>query len=130
MLQSYILEIIATLSALALTYFNHTRTRSASTILLLYWPVYTLTLAVWIRTVVEGGSAVSHLTLALKCAAAGFGVLSFALECLGPQEPEGQPCKGAALDSPILSANVFSIWVCYKHIRATSCSILPSSFRG
>ncbi|KAG1887433.1 uncharacterized protein F5891DRAFT_1060070 [Suillus fuscotomentosus] len=48
----YILEPLALLVSWILTRLNHRRTRSSSTILLLFWPCYTVDLAIWTKSFV------------------------------------------------------------------------------
>ncbi|KIK60287.1 hypothetical protein GYMLUDRAFT_73760 [Collybiopsis luxurians FD-317 M1] len=108
LLQSYILEPIALFAITLLTYFNHTRTRKSSTILLVYWPIHTIALAIWIRTAVSKDINLYRLPIALKCAAGGLGLLSFALECIGPEFDQKQ--DKASHENPVITANIFSIW--------------------
>lgn len=108
-LQSYILEPVAVASAIALTYLNHTRTRTSSTVLLIFWPLYTLALAIWIRTVIVKDLGYYRLILALKSATGALGLLSFALECISPDV--GKKPGKAHPENPILTANIFSKWV-------------------
>ena len=101
-LYSYLLEPFALTSILVFSYFNHTRTRSASTLLLIFWPIYIAVIAVWTRTVMSG--KYSLVILSLKYATLGLAAVAFGFECKGP-EFEGTN------DSPILTANIYSIWV-------------------
>ncbi|KAF9048225.1 multidrug resistance-associated ABC transporter [Hymenopellis radicata] len=110
-LQSYILEPVSIAGAIFLTYYNHTRTRSSSAFLLIYWPVYLLALAIWIRTTLSSGSHISRVTVALKAAIGGLGLLSFCLECIGPEKVPGKEHnENEPPESPIITANIFSIW--------------------
>ncbi len=112
-LQSYILEPVSIAGAIFLTYYNHTRTRSSSTLLLIYWPVYLLGLAIWVRTTLSSGSHISRVTLVLKTTTSGLGLLAFFLECIGPEQVPGKENnENAPSESPIITANIFSIWVC------------------
>jgi hypothetical protein len=101
-------------SALSLTYFNHTRTRTSSSILLLFWPLYIVGLAIWIRTVISNNSDELRVLLALKCLVGCFGILSFGLECFGP-EYYALPLLDdkVVLENPVITANIFSIWVSF-----------------
>ncbi|PPQ65474.1 hypothetical protein CVT26_000114 [Gymnopilus dilepis] len=107
-LQSYILEPFALFAILIFTYFNHTRTKRSSTCLLIFWPTYTVALTVWTRSVVLLGISPVVVVVALKWASLGFGILSYALECLGTEFEA--PSDKIAKESPILTANVYSIW--------------------
>ncbi|KAF9556671.1 metal resistance protein YCF1 [Agrocybe pediades] len=107
-LRSYILEPFALVSILPLLYFNHTRTRTSSTFLLLFWPLYLLAVAVWTRTRVSLGIHSLIVVVALKYASLGLGLISYALECLGSEM--GRPSEKVAAENPILTANVYSIW--------------------
>lgn len=111
-LQSYVLEAVALGSALALTYFNHTRSRTSSTVLLLFWPAYLAGLAVWIRTVIIDDFEHLRPVLVLKCVVMAFGLSSFVLECIGPEYDSHVQADGdTPTEHPIATANVFSIWV-------------------
>jgi hypothetical protein len=108
--QYYALEPVAIFIATVLTYFNHTRNRTSSTILLLFWPTYLLALGFWLRTTIDTRLATYTHILILKSLSLGLGILSFLLECAGP-EPEGPPEGKDTEESPIVTANIFSIWV-------------------
>ncbi|RDB20896.1 Metal resistance protein YCF1 [Hypsizygus marmoreus] len=107
--QSYFLEPIALSAAISLTYFNHTRTRTSSTILLIFWPLYSAALAIWSRTNLTIDH--DHTILGLKWLVAGLGLLSFGVECFGP-EYGTEPLLGDKLhmENPLNTANVFSVW--------------------
>lgn len=104
-LYSYILEPFALTSILIFTHFNHTRTRSSSTILLIFWPLYIAATVVWARTVMVRGLD-HHLLviLSIKCATLGLAAVAFGFECKCPESEDKH-------DSPILTANIYSIWV-------------------
>ena len=105
--QYYRLEPAALASFALLTYFNHTRTRTSSTALLLFWPFYFLALGFWTRTMIETRLSSFSTILILKAVTVGLSLLSFILECVGP-EPDRIPDDK---ESPILTANIFSLWV-------------------
>ncbi|KAF5362251.1 hypothetical protein D9756_002523 [Leucocoprinus leucothites] len=110
-LPTYILEPVAILSAISLTYLNHTRQRSSSTALLLFWPLFAAVGVVWIRTRLAIGLGIYRSIVIPKVIVAGLGLLSFALECIGPEYGlEPQLGEKVFAESPILTANVFSIW--------------------
>ncbi|KAJ3561287.1 hypothetical protein NP233_g10282 [Leucocoprinus birnbaumii] len=110
-LPSYILEPAAILSAISLTYLNHTRQRSSSTTLLLFWPVFAAAGLLWVRTRLLIGLELYRPIVISKIVAIGLGLLSFALESLGPEYgSEIQLGEKIYAESPILTANVFSIW--------------------
>lgn len=104
--QSYILEPIAILGALCLTFYNHTRKRKPSTALLIYWPLYTIVAAIWIRTYVTKGFYLEYV-LALKCASLGLGLLAYAVECAGVEAG----MEKEEFEHPSITANIYSIWV-------------------
>ena len=105
-LYSYLLEPFALASILIFTYFNHTRTRSSSTLLLVFWPLYFVAIAVWIRTVISRNLDRCLMILSLKCATLGLAGVAFGFECKGPEFTGKNN-----FDSPILTANAYSIWV-------------------
>ena len=113
-LYSYVIEPLALIAAISLTYFHHTRARTSSTVLLLFWPLYTTGLLVWIRTILSSNLEGNRQILALKCIAGGFGLLSFALECFGPEHgDEPSLLDRSHSEHPLLTANIFSIWVSF-----------------
>lgn len=106
-----VLEMLAFLSLLLLTYMNHTRTRRSSTLTLLFWPPYFAALLIWSRTTL--GVARSQLppVFALRWTIGALGLIAVALECLGPEycsEPDSTPRLNP--ESPLLTANIFSVW--------------------
>ena len=112
-LPSYALEIGALLAAPFLSWQNHYRTRTSSSLLLLFWPVYAAAVIVWSRTALTISPNGSHPVVFGKGVVAFCGLAAFALECLGPEfTPEdgpGQFVKGH-VESPLLTANIFSKW--------------------
>ncbi|KIK09066.1 hypothetical protein K443DRAFT_672103 [Laccaria amethystina LaAM-08-1] len=105
--QTYILEAVALAMAVVITYFNHTRTQTSSSILLLFWPLYLAGLSIWVRTIVLTNQGDIQLLLSLKCITASFGFISFVMECLGPGCDTGHE---KLHENPTLTANLFSIW--------------------
>ena len=103
-LHSYLLEPFALTSVLIFSYFNHTRTRSSSTLLLIFWPFYILAIAVWTRTVMSKDLDHFLVILSLKCATLGLAAIAFGFECQGPESEDNA-------ERPILTANIYSIWV-------------------
>lgn len=103
---SYILEPIAFLVVVFLTFFNHSRTRTSSAILLLFWPVYSVLFIAWSRTYFARHIIPSNVVYALRCSSFALGLVSFIIEYLGPEIGE----KESIRESPILKANIFSIW--------------------
>ncbi|CAA7267383.1 unnamed protein product [Cyclocybe aegerita] len=108
-LQSYIVEPLTLAAVVVFTYFNHTRTRSASALLLVFWPLYICAVAVWTRTVILKGLHSFVVILSLKLMTAGAGAISYALECFGP-EVGLLPSDNLSKESPLLKANIYSIW--------------------
>jgi ATP-binding cassette, subfamily C (CFTR/MRP), member 1 len=115
-LQSYILESVALLLIWFLVYTNHTRSRTSSSVVLLFWPPYLLGLAVWFRTLLlmhPHASQVETLFV-LRCVVAGTGLASFALELIAPKfefsiDDDNEFDEGH-VPNPILTANIFSKW--------------------
>jgi hypothetical protein len=103
-LYSYLLEPYALGSILIFTHFNHTRTRSSSTILLIFWPLYIAAIAAWTRTILFRNLDQFLVILSIKCASLGLAAVAFGFECKGPEFENDY-------DSPIITANVYSIWV-------------------
>lgn len=104
--EAYILEVLALAVSIILTYVTHERTRSSSSLLLLFWPAYTIGIIIWARTVVttrESSDAFS--VLAPKCVLCALGFIDVVLECMGPEstDPSGH-------ENPIVTANVYSRW--------------------
>ena len=112
-MQSYILEVLALVLAVFLTYINHWRSRTSSSLLLILWPVYFAGLGIWARTVFETVFPALKVVLILKGVVVGFTTISFILECLGPEfsaEDRPEPKDKVHVESPLLTANIFSVW--------------------
>ncbi|KAF8074805.1 multidrug resistance-associated ABC transporter [Lyophyllum atratum] len=107
----YIIEPLALASAIFLTYFNHTRTRTSSSVLLIFWPPYLVCLAIWIRTVLETGIHDRDVILGLKSMVGGLGLITFGLECLGSEyDTEPSLDDKQHMEHPLVTANIFSVW--------------------
>uniref|UniRef100_A0A8H8CHK1 Metal resistance protein YCF1 n=1 Tax=Psilocybe cubensis TaxID=181762 RepID=A0A8H8CHK1_PSICU len=107
-IQAYILEPFAILSILIFTFFNHTRTRTASTFLLIFWPCYALACAIWARTTLLRDPDSVTTIVSLKTVSLGLGLISYAVECLGSEiDP---PADKAVKENPIVTANIYSVW--------------------
>lgn len=114
LLQPYVLEVIALALSLPLTYLNHNRTRTSSTLILLFWPIYVLALAIWGRTQWLSYAASLLVVFYLKGAVVTLGLASLVIECLGstfaaedvPKSEHGED----HVASPLLTANIYSIW--------------------
>lgn len=67
----------------------------------------------WIRTIIAKDVAAFRLILAVKVASGALGLLSFALECVGPEVGgTGDAEKATTLhENPVLTANIYSRWV-------------------
>lgn len=111
-LASFILEPVAILSAISLTYLNHTRQRCSSTTLLLFWPLFAAATGIWIRTRLTVGLGLYFPIIISKVVVVSLGLLAFAFECISP-EYGAEPQLGEKIyaESPFLTANIFSIWV-------------------
>ncbi|KAI9440473.1 P-loop containing nucleoside triphosphate hydrolase protein [Lactarius indigo] len=106
-----VLEAVAFLALLLLTYMSHTRTRRSSTIALLFWLAYFAALLIWSRTTLGVTRSPLPLAFALRWGIGSLGLIAFALECLGPEycsEPDSTPRLNP--ESPFLTANIFSVW--------------------
>ncbi|KAG8686981.1 hypothetical protein FRC09_013809, partial [Ceratobasidium sp. 395] len=91
-----------------LTYLNHTRTRRSSTILLTFWPVYVLLQLASLRTYISIYPPRGQV-FALRCALLGASVVSWALECLCPDQAARDPdAEPEDKESPYEYANVYS----------------------
>lgn len=104
--QSYVLEVLALAASIPLTYLTHERSRASSSILLLFWPTYTVVFLIWARTFLSTSKSFEVLAIFVsKSAVVVFGLASFGLECLGPErvDPFGH-------ENPITTANIFSRW--------------------
>ncbi|KAG2056246.1 multidrug resistance-associated ABC transporter [Suillus hirtellus] len=101
----YILEPLALLASWILTRLNHRRTRSSSTILLLFWPCYTIGLAIWTRSFVQSEVSKGLFVVLSKWAVELFSLPAYALECVSPDDSVQDNTE-----SPIVTANVYSIW--------------------
>ncbi|KAJ6497380.1 hypothetical protein C8R45DRAFT_1071980 [Mycena sanguinolenta] len=107
-LEAYILE---PLGSIFLSYYNHTRARRSASVLLLFWPAYTICLAIWARTTIWRDFDQYRLVFLLKGGTAIFGLfVSFSLECIGPEIGLSKDEKSIHEDPPILTANIFSRW--------------------
>lgn len=103
--QTYILEPLALVASLFLTYLNHYRTRTSSSLLLLFWPLYAATLVIWARTLLGPGFMPLNVVFSLRVAAFGLGLVSYIIECFGPEFGETD-----SSENPLLTANLYSIW--------------------
>ncbi|CAE6470998.1 unnamed protein product [Rhizoctonia solani] len=103
-----LVTVIASLFVGLLTYYNHTRTRRSSTILLTLWPFYLLEQVVILRT--QYLLHHSHNTLfALRCALLVVGALSWTLECFCPDRTKPDPdAEPEERELPYERANVYS----------------------
>ncbi|KAF9525987.1 multidrug resistance-associated ABC transporter [Crepidotus variabilis] len=108
--QAYYWEPVALASIALFTFFNHTRTRRSSTILLFFWPIYVGVVGMWIRTYLSSTSRhPDKVLLLLKLSSLGAGVASYLLECAGPEV--GLPRSNKVyIENPTLTASVYSIW--------------------
>ena len=108
--ESYFLETTAFASILIYTYFNHTRTRRSSTVLLLFWPLYIGAIAIWCRTFAAANVQPDITLLVLRLTSVGLGSVSYLLECMGSEIGLLQSNK-VYKENPVLTANIYSIWV-------------------
>ncbi|TBU30707.1 metal resistance protein YCF1 [Dichomitus squalens] len=112
-LPSYALEIASLSCALILSWQNHYRARTSSSLLLLFWPVYAAATIVWARTSLTISPNGALPVVIGRGVVAIFGLVAFALECLGPEfspEDSPEPLVKGHVESPLLTANIFSKW--------------------
>ncbi|KAI6044047.1 P-loop containing nucleoside triphosphate hydrolase protein [Pisolithus marmoratus] len=103
-LWTFVLEPIALLLTVLLTHLNHTRTRSSSAILLLFWPCYTLGIAIWTRSYTWDGSPGDSVILGCSWVVVLLGLLSLAWECKSPDD-----ATPSVTEHPTSTANIYSI---------------------
>ncbi|KAG0695819.1 P-loop containing nucleoside triphosphate hydrolase protein [Suillus ampliporus] len=101
----YVLEPLGLLASWILTRLNHRRTLSSSTILLLFWPCYTASLAIWTRSFTEDHISKGLFVVLSKWAVELFALPAYALECISPDDSVKDNTE-----SPMITANVYSIW--------------------
>ncbi|KAF9054330.1 multidrug resistance-associated ABC transporter [Panaeolus papilionaceus] len=108
LLSYYIFEPIALTLATILTFYNHTRTKRSSTILLVFWPLYVIATLAWSRTMLD-----IHfhpwIVIYLKWATILLGGVSYTLEIIGPNVGLS-PSEKAEKENPVSLASVYSIW--------------------
>ncbi|KAJ7245130.1 multidrug resistance-associated ABC transporter [Mycena haematopus] len=109
-LEAYILEPLALLVSIFSSYYNHTRERRSASVLLLFWPTYTVCLVIWARTAILRDFDQHRLVLIFKGGIVFFGLASFFLELVGPEIGLAKNEKSIHEDPPILTANIFSRW--------------------
>jgi ATP-binding cassette subfamily C (CFTR/MRP) protein 1 len=98
-----VLEPFAIAALAFLTFYNHQRTRRSSTIVLLFWPAYTIEFLFWAQALLTKRGFPLNTHFLLKSVVLLLGLVSLGFECLGTEEPE-------SAQHPILTANVYSIW--------------------
>ncbi|KAG1776029.1 P-loop containing nucleoside triphosphate hydrolase protein [Suillus placidus] len=101
----YVLEPLALLASWILTRLNHRRTRSSSAVLLLFWPCYTVGLAIWTRSFVQEEVSEEFFVILSKWAVELFALPAYALECISPDDSVKDNTE-----SPVVTANAYSIW--------------------
>ncbi|KAI6099033.1 hypothetical protein F5141DRAFT_1144217 [Pisolithus sp. B1] len=100
----FVLEPIALLFAVLLTHLNHTRTRSSSAVLLLFWPCYALGVAIWTRSTTWNGFPGDSAVLVSSWVVVFLGLLSLVLECRSPDDS-----VSSETEHPTITANIYSI---------------------
>lgn len=101
----YVLEPLAFLACWKLTQLNHRRTRSSSTILLLFWPAYIVGLAIWSRSFLQHDVSGKLFVFLSKWAVEFFALPAYLLECISPDDSDKDNTE-----SPVITANVYSLW--------------------
>ena len=80
-------------------------------------------LLIWTRTTLNVGEPRRPSISVLRWGIRALGILTFALECLGPEfHPEPDDKLRLNPESPILTANIFSVW--------TFCWLTPLIKKG
>ena len=114
LLEPYILEVVVLTLFLPLTYYNHHRARTSSSLVLLFWPLYALTSVAWARTAWLSSVTALRVVLYLKGSTLLLGLSSFCVECFGstfgPEDIPPSKHDDDHVESPLLTANLFSIW--------------------
>ncbi|KAI0788813.1 metal resistance protein YCF1 [Abortiporus biennis] len=113
LIQYYILELTALIVAPVLTYLNHHRARVSSSLLLLFWPLYSVAFLIWTRTIISSNFSPYKVILPIRACTVALGLTAFALECFGPEfslDDVPHPPEKGHVESPLLTANIFSIW--------------------
>jgi hypothetical protein len=106
--QTYLLEPVALGVSLILTVLNHSRTRTSSSVLLVFWPLYTLGYLLWVRTIISKESWHIRSVLVLKTLVVLFGLSSFGLEFLAPKDSDEGDSEGKVIhENPLTTANLF-----------------------
>jgi hypothetical protein len=78
--------------------------------LLLFWPLYIATIAIWFRTFFAANVQPDASLLALKLFTTFAGSIAYGLECVGSEIGLPQSEK-LFIENPELTANIYSIWV-------------------
>ena len=107
----HILEPTAVLVGMILTYLNHIRARTSATLILMFWPLYSIGLVAWGRTTYTIHQGRDTLFMSLECSVTLLGLASLALECLGPYDVIPAESGKVQVENPLLTANTFSKWV-------------------
>ncbi|CCA66783.1 probable YCF1-Vacuolar ABC transporter responsible for vacuolar sequestration of glutathione-S-conjugates [Serendipita indica DSM 11827] len=92
---------------------NHLRERRSLSLFLVFWPLYLVALATWLRTAWATGWLESNvIELGLVSATATLGTLTWILECVGPEHERGSyhPVSKDVNESPFETANIYSRW--------------------
>ncbi|KAK2463720.1 hypothetical protein APHAL10511_004471 [Amanita phalloides] len=104
----HVLEPVGMIAAMFLTYANHTRARTSANLSLLFWPLYTVALVMWGRTVYRLHVAQYALLMSLRSSVGLFGLTFLALECLGPYDINDVDSGKVQVENPLLTANLYS----------------------
>jgi ATP-binding cassette subfamily C (CFTR/MRP) protein 1 len=83
--------------------------------------MYIAAVGIWTRTLLSIGIPrdVYLQVLGLRWTAVGVGAIAYALECMGPSIEPPQEDK-VAEENPLLSANIYSIWVSWLSVSSLS----------
>ena len=115
---------VALIMAIPFTRQNHHYSRRSSSVILSFWPIYLLAVALRIHTIIlqdiRSLSLIAKVSFGMWMAAIGFGLIAYGFECLCPERPgkDGYQPVGDGEDndskeelfneSPMMAANMYS----------------------
>ncbi|KAK0531407.1 hypothetical protein OC834_002953 [Tilletia horrida] len=102
-----ILNLLGYILIVPVQYYNHTRNRRSSDLLLIYWPLHTIAAALLLHTSLTAPSPPLRqqiYSFVLLCVRAGLGILIFAIECAGVEVGQSASADHAAKWSSIPGA--------------------------
>ncbi|PFH45503.1 hypothetical protein AMATHDRAFT_82867 [Amanita thiersii Skay4041] len=106
----YILEPLWFLIAMLLTYLNHSRSRTSSGVILLFWPLYTGFLVVRTRTITLSSGSLLPPSAIIRCTLGLLGCASFVFEWRRPYKISHPDTNKIQAEIPIMTANIYNRW--------------------